>query len=193
MRGAAGKLLVIVLLALAGVGSGAGVVPPAHAQDIIGLDEQDRETQAGPYTVVVNARPLPSLQAAWFIIRATDTASGAPAGDLRVRIITSRQGSEDTGFAHATKLDQPGTFVATVNMKKAGVWETDLLIETPDGVAYGAEGFDFEVIAPAGSPQAGFVFIGVAAAIFAGAGYLLWRIRRTQRERAARAGDATAA
>ena len=78
-------------------------------------------------------------------------------------------------------------------MKKAGVWETDLLIETPDKVAYGAEGFDFEVIAPTSSPQAGFVFIGVAAAIFAGAGYLLWRIRRTQRERAARAGDATAA
>ena len=167
---------------------------PAAAQEIRGLDTQLREdVPAGPYTVTVEAKPLPSLQAAQFFITVDDAATGAPAGDVKVQVLASLQGTDEHGFAHATLVDTPGVFTATLIIETPGVWETDLLLEAPDGSTYGAEGFALEVIAPteqreAARLEAGLIYIGVAVVLLAGSAYLVWQIRRTQRRRAAVGG-----
>ena len=179
--------------------------PTALAQDFRGLDTQKRDdVPAGPYTLTVEAKPLPSLQAAQFFITVADAASGGPAGDVKVRVIASLQGSDEHGYALATKVgtsdgdapdgDAPDVFTATLVIETLGIWETDLEIETPSGDTYLAEGFDFEVIGPtvkrtAARREAALIFGGVSVALLAGGVYLVWRIRRTQRQRAARDGN----
>lgn len=171
-----------------------GIVLPtaAHAQDIIGPETRRAETVTGPYTVIAEARPLPSLQAANIIIRITETATGRPADDVRVTVFTSLSGSEETGWAHAISPNTPGVYSATIELKTPGVWDTSLEIQSPDGTPYPAEGFVFEVIPPTTNAEAGYVFIGVALVLAGGAGYLVWRIRRNQRERT-EGSDRTAA
>ena len=203
---------VALLLALA-----ASIALPstALAQDFRGLDTQKRDdVPAGPYTLTVEAKPLPSLQAAQFFITVADAASGGPAGDVKVRVIASLQGSDEHGYALATKVgtsdgdapdgdapdsdapdsDAPDVFTATLVIETLGIWETDLEIETPSGDTYLTEGFDFEVIGPtakrtAARREAALIFGGVSVALLAGGVYLVWRIRRTQRQRAARDGN----
>ena len=198
---------VALLLALA-----ASIALPstALAQDFRGLDTQKRDdVPAGPYTLTVEAKPLPSLQAAQFFITVADAASGGPAGDVKVRVIASLQGSDEHGYALATKVgtsdsdapdsdapdsDAPDVFTATLVIETLGIWETDLEIETPSGDTYLAEGFDFEVIGPtvkrtAARREAALIFGGVSVALLAGGVYLVWQIRRTQRQRAARDGN----
>ena len=158
----------------------------SEAQDISGLDTQRTKGITGPYVIEAEARPLPSLQAAHLIIRVTDAESGAPAEDVRVRVLTSLQGSERSGWAHAISPNTPGVYSATIEIKEPGIWETTLLIEPEAGGSYGLDGFTFEVVAPSQDRAAGFVFLGVAVVLAAGAGYLVWQIRRNQRQRAAR-------
>ena len=158
----------------------------SEAQDISGLDRQRTKGITGPYAIEAEARPLPSLQAAHLIIRVTDAESGAPAEDVRVRVLTSLQGSEHSGWAHAISPNTPGVYSATIEIKEPGIWETTLLIEPEAGGSYGLDGFTFEVVAPSQDRAAGFVFLGVAVVLAAGAGYLVWQIRRNQRQRAAR-------
>ena len=157
----------------------------SQAQDISGLDTQRTKDITGPYVVEAEARPLPSLQAAHIIIRVTDAESGAPVDDVRVKVLTSLQGTEHSGWAHAISPNTPGVYSATIEIKEPGIWETTLLIEPPDGGSYGLDGFTFEVVAPSQDRAAGFVFLGVAVVLAAGAGYLVWQIRRNQRQRAA--------
>ena len=157
----------------------------AEAQDISGLDTQRTKDITGPYVVEAEARPLPSLQAAHLIIRVTDAKSGAPVDDVRVKVLTSLQGTEHSGWAHAISPNTPGVYSATIEIKEPGIWETTLLIEPRDGGSYGLDGFTFEVVAPSQDRAAGFVFLGVAVVLAAGAGYLVWQIRRNQRQRAA--------
>ena len=208
---------VALLLALA---ASVALPPTALAQDFRGLDTQKRDdVPAGPYTLTVEAKPLPSLQAAQFFITVADAASGGPAGDVKVRVIASLQGSDEHGYALATKVgtsdgdapdgdapdgdapdgdapdsDAPDVFTATLVIETLGIWETDLEIETPSGDTYLAEGFDFEVIGPtakrtAARREAALIFGGVSVALLAGGVYLVWQIRRTQRQRAARDGN----
>ena len=203
---------VALLLALA---ASIALPPTALAQDFRGLDTQKRDdVPAGPYTLTVEAKPLPSLQAAQFFITVADAASGGPAGDVKVRVIASLQGSDEHGYALATKVgtsdsdapdgdapdgdapdgDAPDVFTATLVIETLGIWETDLEIETPSGDTYLAEGFDFEVIGPtvkrtAARREAALIFGGVSVALLAGGVYLVWQIRRTQRQRAARDGN----
>ena len=193
---------VALLLALA---ASIALPPTALAQDFRGLDTQKRDdVPAGPYTLTVEAKPLPSLQAAQFFITVADAASGGPAGDVKVRVIASLQGSDEHGYALATKVgtsdsdapdsDAPDVFTATLVIETLGIWETDLEIETPSGDTYLAEGFDFEVIGPtakrtAARREAALIFGGVSVALLAGGVYLVWQIRRTQRRRAARDGN----
>ena len=183
---------VVALMALAlALAVFAALPGAALAQEIIGLDTRQRvDVPAGPYSVVVEAKPLPSLQAAQFFITVADAASGAPAGEVKVRVLASLQGAEEHGYALATKVDTPGVFTATLSIETPGVWETDLEIESPAGDTYLTEGFDFEVIAPRGSWQAGGVFVGVAVVLLAGGAYVVWQIRRAQRRRAIRRGTA---
>ena len=211
---------VALLLALA---ASIALPPTTLAQDFRGLDTQKRDdVPAGPYTLTVEAKPLPSLQAAQFFITVADAASGGPAGDVKVRVIASLQGSDEHGYALATKVgtsdvdtavagqtggpdsfatkvgtpdvDAPDVFTATLVIETLGIWETDLEIETPSGDTYLAEGFDFEVIGPtakrtAARREAALIFGGVSVALLAGGVYLVWRIRRTQQQRAARDGN----
>ena len=193
---------VALLLALA---ASIALPPTALAQDFRGLDTQKRDdVPAGPYTLTVEAKPLPSLQAAQFFITVADAASGGPAGDVKVRVIASLQGSDEHGYALATKVgtsdgdapdgDAPDVFTATLVIETLGIWETDLEIETPSGDTYLAEGFDFEVIGPtakrtAARREAALIFGGVSVALLAGGVYLVWQTRRTQQQRAARDGN----
>ena len=173
----------LTFLALLGIGM---VLPvSAWAQDIIGPDTRRTEAQAGPYTVDVEAKPLPSLQSVQFIVQVRDAASGTPVPDAKVTVHTSRQSSDEAGYAHASPVGS-GVYFATVKMDTPGVWDTVLDIEEPGGESYPVDGFQFNVISPAGNPEAGYVFIGVAVILAAGAGYLVWRIRRNQRQRAER-------
>lgn len=172
-------LVLALLLAPSGV----------SAQDIIGPETRMVETITGPYTVIAEARPLPSLQAANIIIRVADTASGRMADDVRVTVYTSHSGSEETGWAHAISPNVPGVYSATVELKTPGIWDTTVEVEAPDGTPYPAEGFVFEVTKPTTNPEAGYVFIGVAVILIAGMGYLIWRIRRNHRQRTARQGN----
>ena len=147
-KGITGRGIIAVVLVL--VAALAAVLGPAGAaaQEIIGLDSRQRvDVPAGPYTVVVEAKPLPSLQAAQFFITVTDAASGAPAGDVKVRVLASLQGADEHGYALAVKVDTPGVFTATLTIETPGIWETDLEIESPAGDTYLTEGFDFEVLA----------------------------------------------
>ena len=180
------KLLVVGFAALLGF---AALIPlAASAQDIIGPKTRQATTVTGPYTVVADANPLPSLQAASIFITVTETETGRLVDDVRVTVYASLSGSDETGWAHAISPNAPGLYSATVELKTPGIWDTSLEIEAPDGTPYPANGFVFEVIPPTQSPEAGYVFLGVAAALVVGAGYLVWRIRRNQRERAARSG-----
>ena len=175
----------LIFLALTGIGA---VLPAsAWAQDVIGPDTRRTEDQAGPYVVDVEAKPLPSLQSVQFIVQVRDAASGTPVPDAKVTVHTSRQSSDEAGYAHASPVGS-GVYFATVKMDTPGVWDTVLDIEEPGGESYPVDGFEFNVIAPAGNPEAGYVFIGVAVILTAGAGYLVWRIRRNQRQRAERSG-----
>lgn len=173
----------LIFLALLGI----GMVLPVRgwAQDIIGPETRRTEARAGPYAVDVEAKPLPSLQSVQFIVQVRDAASGTSVPDAKVTVHTSRQSSDEAGYAHASPVGS-GVYFATVKMDNPGVWSTVLDIEEPGGESYPVDGFEFNVIPPARNPEAGYVFIGVAVILAAGAGYLVWRIRRNQRQRAER-------
>ena len=178
--------LAVALCAVLGLWS--GLAAAAWGQDIVGEDSLRGESVAGPYTVVVDAQTLPSLQSVQFFIRVTETSTGTPAGDLTVIVLTTWSGSDDTGESIALSPNVPGLYTATLQFDP-GRWETTILLEPPSGGSYGADGFVLEVPEPSTNSAAGFVFIGVALVIVAGAGYLIWRIRQNQKARAVARGD----
>ncbi len=178
--------LAVALCAVLGLWS--GLAAAAWGQDIVGEDSLRGESVAGPYTVVVDAQTLPSLQSVQFFIRVTETSTGTPAGDLTVTVLTTWSGSDDTGESIALSPNVPGLYTATLQFDP-GRWETTILLEPPSGGSYGADGFVLEVPEPSTNSAAGFVFIGVALVIVAGAGYLIWRIRQNQKARAVARGD----
>jgi hypothetical protein len=165
------------------------LAPIAQGQDIVGQDSRRVETNAGPYTVVVDVQTLPSLQSVQFFIRITETATGVPAEDLTVSVLTTWSESDEAGENIALSPNIPGLYTATLQFDP-GRWETTILIEPPTGGSYGADGFAFDVPTPTTDSAAGFVFIGVAVVLIAGAGYLTWRIRQNQKARAVARGDA---
>ena len=185
------KLPGLPLIALLCVGVAAVLAEPAAAQDIIGPETRRVETQAGPYVVDVEAKPLPSLQSAQFIVQVSDAASAAPAADVKVTVHASRRSSDEAGYAHASPVG-PGVYFATVKMDNPGVWDTLLDVEEPGGASHPVDGFAFEVVPPASNTEAGYVFLGVAVILMIGAGYLLWRVRRNQRQRSARSNATVA-
>ena len=180
--------LTLTLIGLIGLLSVAVALPSGVlAQDIGGLDTQRATAQAGPYTVDVEAKPLPSLQSVQFIVQVHDAVSGAPAPDVKITVHTSRRGSDESGYAHATPAGS-GVYFATLKMDTPGVWDTVLDVEEPGGQSHPVDGFRFEVEKPTSNVEAGYVFLGVAVVLVIGAAYLTWRIRRNQRQRAARSG-----
>ncbi len=158
------------------------------SQDIVGQDSRRSESVTGPYTVVVDAQTLPSLQSVQFFIRITETATGTPAEDLTVSVLTTWSESDETGENIALSPNVAGLYTATLQFDP-GRWETTILIEPPSGGSYGADGFVFDVPTPTTDPTAGLVFIGVAVILIVGAGYLTWRVRQNQKARAAARGD----
>lgn len=164
------------------------LVPAVWGQDIVGQNSRRSESVTGPYTVVVDAQTLPSLQSVQFFIRITETSTATPADDLTVTVLTTWSGSDDTGENIALSPNVPGLYTATLKFDP-GRWETTILIEPPTGGSYGADGFVFDVPNPTSDSAAGFVFIGVAVILIVGAGYLTWRIRRNQKARAIAGGD----
>lgn len=176
------------ILAIA-LGVWAGLAPAAWGQDIVGQDSRRNESVAGPYTVAVDAQTLPSLQSVQFFIRITETSTGAPAEDLTVSVLTTWSGSDEVGDNIALSPNVPGLYTATLKFDP-GRWETTILIEPPTGGSYGADAFVFDVPEPTSDSAAGFVFIGVAVILIAGAGYLTWRVRQNQKARAVARGDA---
>lgn len=165
------------------------LAPAAWGQDIVGQDSRRIESTTGPYTVVVDAQTLPSLQSVQFFIRITETSTGAPAEHLTVSVLTTWSESDEAGENIALSPNVPGLYTATLQFDP-GRWETTILIEPPTGGSYGADGFVFDVPRPTTDSSAGFVFIGVAVVLIAGAGYLTWRIRQNQKARAVTRGDA---
>ena len=165
------------------------LAPATWGQDIVGQDSRRIESTTGPYTVVVDAQTLPSLQSVQFFIRITETSTGAPAEDLTVSVLTTWSGNDEAGENIALSPNVPGLYTATLHFDP-GRWETTVLIEPPTGGSYGADGFVFDVPKPTSDSAAGFVFIGVAVVLIAGAGYLTWRIRQNQKARAVTRGDA---
>ena len=159
------------------------------AQDIVGEGTRRAESLAGPYTVVVDAQMLPSLQSTQFFIRVTETDTGAPADDVTVTILTTWSGGDETGENVALSPNVPGFYAATLTFEP-GRWETTVLIEPPGGGSYGADGFVFEIPEPSRNLEAGFVFLGVSVVLIAGAGYLVWRVRQAQRARNAGSEEA---
>ena len=184
------NLLGLWLVALLAVGL---VPPPAWAQGIDGLETQSRQGRAGPYSVAADARELPSLQSVQFFIKVADSA-GTPAEGLQVTVHTSRHGGEETGWAHAFSPNEPGLYQATVALEEPGVWEMLVEVTQPDGVTWFMDGdsFVFTSVAASTNAEAGYVFIGVAVVLAAGAGYLVWRIRRNQQQRAGQSGGTVA-
>ena len=183
-------LTLAVVVGLNVVGVSTGLADPVRAQDIVGQDSRRTESVVGPYTVVVDAQTLPSLQSVQFFIRVSETGTGAPAQDLTVSVLTTWSGSDETGENIALSPNVPGLYTATLQFEP-GRWETTILLEPPAGGTYGADGFVFDVPTPTSDSAAGFVFIGVAVILIAGAGYLTWRIRRNQKARAVARGDAS--
>lgn len=165
-----------------------GLAPSAWGQDIVGQDSRRNESVAGPYTVVVDAQTLPSLQSVQFFIRITETSTGAPAEDLTVSVLTTWSESDEAGENIALSPNVPGLYTATLRFDP-GRWETTILIEPPTGGSHGADAFVFDVPKPTSDSEAGFVFIGVAVILIVGAGYLTWRIRQIQKARAVARGD----
>ena len=119
-----------------------------------------------------------------------DAASGTPVPDAKVTVHTSRQSSDEAGYAHASPVGS-GVYFATVKMDTPGVWDTVLDIEEPAANRTRWTVLNLTSFRRRQS-EAGYVFIGVAVILAAGAGYLVWRIRRNQRQRAERS-ESTAA
>lgn len=165
-----------------------GIHGAASGQDIVGQDSRRSESIAGPYTVVVDAQTLPSLQSVQFFIRVTETSAGNPAEDLTVTILTTWSGTDETGENLALSPNVAGLYTATLQFDP-GRWETTILLEPQDGGSYGADGFVFDVAEPTNDSAAGFVFLGVAAVLVGGAIYLTWRVRQNQKARAAARGE----
>ena len=178
----------IILLMLLMVGAAMVLPGTVVGQDIVGQGSRHSTSAAGPYTVAIEAKSLPSLQSVQFIIQVNETDSGAPAEDVTVTILTTWSGGDETGENIALSPNVPGLYTATLKFDP-GRWETTVLIEPPDGGSYGVDGFVFEVPEPTNNLEAGFVFLGVSLILLAGAGYLVWRVRRTQRERNAARGE----
>ncbi len=183
------KLLAVMVVTLLGAGIFAS--QSAEAQDIEIPETRRTETAAGPYTVSVNANSLPSLQSVQFFIKVTDTETGQPVDGLTVTIYTAWSGSEETGENIALSPNVAGLYTATLQFEP-GTWETTILLEPPDGGSYGADGFVFEIPEPSSNFEAGFVFLGVSVVLLGGACYLVWRVRKNQRERAERSGTTAA-
>ena len=183
------RIALISLALAAAVGLWSQFGPTTWGQDIVGQDSRRSESVAGPYTVVVDAQSLPSLQSVQFFIRVTETSTAAPAEDLTVTILTTWSGSDDTGENIALSPNVPGLYTATLKFDP-GIWETTVLIEPPTGGSHGADGLVFDVPQPTADSAAGFVFIGVALVLIAGAGYLTWRIRQNQKARDIARGEA---
>lgn len=187
LTGFVAKLITLMLLPLGVV----MILPqPVAGQDIVGEGSRHAETDAGPYSVSVEAKSLPSLQSVQFLIRVENTETGQPADDVTVTVLTTWSGSDDTGENIALSPNVPGLYTATLKFDP-GRWETTVLIEPPDGGSYGADGFVFDIPEPTNNVEAGFVFLGVSVILLAGAGYLVWQVRKAQRQRNAASGETT--
>ncbi len=185
LSGKIGTLMGLIALGLICIGI--GLPAAAHGQDIIGVETQRVETVTGPYRMIAEAKPLPSLQSVQFIIRVWDAATGEPVEDLTVSILTSWSESDETGNNVALSPNIPGLYTATLTFEP-GRWETVFDLEPQGGASYGAEGFVFDIPEPSRNLEAGYVFLGIFAALLIGAGYLVWRVRRNQRQRAEQQG-----
>ena len=181
------RLLVLALLPLGVV----MILPPTvGGQDIVGQDTLHSVTVVGPYTVSVEAESLPSLQSVQFLIRVEDTETGRPTDDVTVSVLTTWSGGDETGENIALSPNVPGLYAATLKFDP-GRWETTVLIEPPGGGSYGADGFVFDVPEPTNNVEAGYVFLGVSVILLVGAAYLVWQIRKAQRQRNVASGDTT--
>ena len=141
---------------------------------------------AGPFDVgVLIQRSNLSVGRAVVTIFLREADGGAPVGDASVVVRTEHQVEGISGWSYAfNSPDSPENYHAQLTLEESGIWDTVVEIDSPSlGSGVVAAG-TLRVPHARTYASGSYVFFGLFAALMAGAGYLLWSIRRSQRRMA---------
>ncbi|MDA0735079.1 MAG: hypothetical protein O2909_09745 [Chloroflexi bacterium] len=147
--------------------------------------------EAGGYHIGILSRPSGlSLGTIDYIVTLNDPVTAEPISDARVRIIAVKvEGDGQEGFATALNTpDNPDFYTARVDLDEPGVWKMGVEISSDLGHVQ-VEAPSQVVPIPRKVQSGGLVFLGVFAAIGLGAAYMIWTIRRSQKQREAANGS----
>ncbi len=184
------------ILALWLAASASFLAPPAAAQDNIdeprsddidGPHRIDRRLTVGGYMLVVEAEASNlSLGTALVSVAVLEEATGTPVPEARVVIHTERQATGETGWATALSVpERPEIYRARMKLDLPGSWLVTVEVDGPLGRADALVGA-ITIPEPRQYWAGSLVFAGMSALLLCGLLYVLWEIRRAQRQRAQR-------
>ncbi len=183
----------IFALALAGLLLFSIATPgPALAQeagqqeDLAGPVRIDRNVTAGVYSLFVEAEASNlSLGTALVSVAVLNADTGEPVPGASVEIHTIHDETGETGWATALPVpDRPEIYRARMKLELPGQWDLSVEVDGPLGR-------EATVVGSVAIPQpkqywvGSVVFAGMSGVLLCGLIYVLWTIRRAQKQREA--------
>ena len=140
---------------------------------------------AGPYEIgVLTQRSKLVVGKAVFTIFVRYPQSGDPVGDAKVIVRTIHRVDGTEGWSWAFNSPKvPEAYRAQINLDDPGIWDAVVEINGPLGTGIASVG-SLHVPNPRTYSSGSYVFFGVFAVLFSGAGYLWWSTTRDNRRRA---------
>jgi len=170
------------------------LVPLSNAfaqQDALTEAEQVVDIVAGPHAVKVAV--LKSNLAAGFIQMAffvTDANTGAPVTDARVILMANNEEEEYEGWGSAhNSPGEPHRYDGRMNLGSTGEWTIDVDVSSALGQG-GANALTLKVPALNRYTDGSLVFFGVFGVMALGVAYLFWSVKRQNKRRQAKEGEA---
>jgi hypothetical protein len=177
--GLTGGILLTLVALLASLGT-------ARAQQ---TQEVTDQVEIGPYSItVVGGASQIALGSAQYAVTPRSAADGQPVTNARVVIHTRHQEEGVSGWATALNTPEtPDLYRVRLELDRPGTWDVSVEVSSPLGQV--EAGITPLVIPEARQYGSGsLVFLGVTAVLLGGLVYVLWSIRRAQRQRSARSG-----
>ena len=175
-RALAGLLALLLLAVMVG--------PPASPVQAQESGTKEVQVRAGPYDInVVASLSNLSLGQARFFITVLDITNGEPVNDARVVVRLKHSVNDTQGWATALYVpDLPEHYEARVSLDAPGIWRVAVEVTSSRGSEEIAAP-TLEVPAMRSYTAGSIVFAGVFVLLLLGAGYVIWSVRRLQRQR----------
>lgn len=145
---------------------------------------------AGPYMVSVAVNPAyPTVGSAQLVVGVCDADTLTPVQGARVELTpVSPDGRAGAVIRAFPRTQYPEEYSADVRIKEPGAWRYRVAVDGPHGPAVTEA--QLQVLpAPGYDGGSTLVFLIVNSALLAGAGYVVWQVRRARNGRAVGRGS----